>query len=71
MSWTASAGLSLIAPFSGLTIEAMEYELRWKCFLLTTLGFFSVISFSWGMIYLPVSTILLLRVRFSPQLTFS
>ena len=49
----------------------MEYELRWKCFLLTTLGFFSVISFSWGMIYLPVSTILLLRVRFSPQLTFS
>ena len=62
MSWTAQAGLALIAPFSGLSIVSMEYELRWKIFFLTFFGTLSVVFFSWAMLYLPVSISVLIRV---------
>ena len=62
MSWTAQAGLALIAPFSGLSIRSMEYDLRWKLFVLTFFGTLSIVFFSWGMLYLPVSISVLIRV---------
>ena len=62
ISWMAYAGLSALAPFSGLTVESMEYTLRWKCFCIGALGALSAVFFSFGLLYLPISTMMLIRV---------
>jgi hypothetical protein len=68
VSWTISAGLSLLAPFSGLTIETIQPDLRWKFALIAMVGFLSVAFFSYGMLFLPMSTIMIIRVRIPPSL---
>jgi hypothetical protein len=62
ISWLSYGGLSLLAPFSGLSVETIEYALRFRIFLIGVMGAFSVVFFSCGLLYLPLSTIMLIRV---------
>ena len=63
ISGLSYAGLSLLAPFSGLSVETMEYSLRFRLFLIGMMGALSVIFFCCGLLYLPLSTSMLIRVR--------
>jgi hypothetical protein len=67
VSWTVSAGLSLLAPFSGLSVETLQPDLRWKFALIALMGFLSVTFFSYGMLYLSMSTIMIIRVRIASE----
>ena len=52
ISWLSYAGLSLIAPFSGISVERLTYEFRWRCFLVSVLGVGAVVFFSLGLLYI-------------------
>ena len=63
ISLLSYAGLSLITPFCGLRVETLSHELRWRCFIISILGVCALVFFSVGLVYLPLSTIMLIRVR--------